>query len=62
MKLNDLQIKIIGLVNQGKTIKEIGEILGYSEIYIKKNLQACFKYFKVRNKYEMIREINLLEH
>ena len=62
MKLNDLQVKIIGLVNQGKTNKEIGEILGYSEIYIKKNLQTCFKYFKVKNRVEMVREINLLEH
>lgn len=62
MKLNDLQISIVGLVNQGKTNKEIADKLGYSEVYIKKNLQTCFKYFKVKNRVEMVREINLLEH
>lgn len=62
MKLNDLQISIVGLVNQGKTNKEIADQLGYSEVYIKKNLQTCFKYFKVKNRVEMVREINLLEH
>lgn len=62
MKLNDLQINIVALVNQGKTNKEIADQLGYSEIYIKKNLQTCFKYFKVKNRVEMVREVNLLEH
>lgn len=62
MKLNDLQIKIVALVNQGKTNKQIADKLGYSEIYIKKNLQTCFKYFKVKNRVEMVREVNLLEH
>lgn len=62
MKLNDLQIKIVALVNQGKTNKEIADQLGYSEIYVKKNLQTCFKYFKVKNRVEMVREVNLLEH
>ena len=62
MKLNDLQINIVALVNQGKTNKQIADKLGYSEVYIKKNLQTCFKYFKVKNRVEMVREINLLEH
>lgn len=62
MKLNDLQINIVALVNQGKTNKEIADQLGYSEVYIKKNLQTCFKYFKVKNRVEMVREVNLLEH
>ena len=62
MKLNDLQIQIIKLVNQGKSNPEIANQLGYSVENIKKNLRVCFKYFKVRNRVELVREINLLEH
>ena len=38
MKLNEIQKEIVKLVLQGKTNKEIADILGYSVENVKKNL------------------------
>lgn len=61
MKLSDLEINIIGLVNKGLKNVEIAENLGYSEVYIKKILAKIYKKFKVKNKVELVRDLNRLE-
>lgn len=62
MKLNEFQKKITELVVDGKSNKEIADILGYSVENVKKNLRICFKYFKVKDRVGLVREYLLLLH
>lgn len=62
MELNEIQKDIIRLVIEGKTNKEIADELNYSLENVKKNLRACFKYFKVNNRVELVRESLLMLH
>lgn len=62
MKLNETQKEISRLVVEGKSNKEIADSLGYSVGNVKKNLQICFKYFKVKDRVGLVREYLLLLH
>lgn len=50
MELNNLQINILKNIEQGKKNIEIAEELGYSEVYIKKQINKLFKMFKADNR------------
>ncbi len=60
MQLNDIQINIVKKVIAGKTNSQIAEEMNYSIENVKKNLRICFKYFKVSNRVELVREAMLL--
>ncbi len=62
MKLNNVQKEVCRLVVEGKSNKEIANLLNYSVENVKKNLRTCFKYFKVKDRVGLVREYLLTLH